>query len=103
VRPRSAIAVAVGADGHHGHVLHPGGDHQVLRAGQHALRREVQRLLRRAAGPGDGHAGHALGQAGREPGGARDVAGLRPDLADAAHDHVLDGGGVDPGAGDQLA
>ena len=45
--------------------------------------------------------GHALGQAGREPGGARDVERLGADLVDAAEDHVVDGGGVDAGALDE--
>ena len=38
---------------------------------------------------------HVLGQARREPAGARDVAGLRADRVDAAEDHVLDGAGID--------
>ena len=59
------------------------------------LRGEVDRLLRRAALPVDGDAGHLLGQPGGEPGGAGDVAGLRPDRVDAAEDDVVDGGRVD--------
>ena len=43
----------------HAHALHAGGDDQVLGAGHDALRGEVDRLLRRAALPVDGHAGHA--------------------------------------------
>ena len=39
-----------------------------------------------------GRAGHVLGQAGGEPAGAGDVAGLRADGVDAAEDHVLDRG-----------
>ena len=61
------------------------------------LRGEVDRLLRRAALAVDGDAGHALGQPRRQPRRTRDVEGLRADLADAAHDHVVDRLGVDPG------
>src|SRR5580704_19609152 len=58
----------------------------------------MHRLLRGPALPVDGDAGHALRQAGRQPGVPGDVEGLRADLGDAAHDHVVDRGGVHPGA-----
>ena len=88
-------------DRHRGHVLHPARDDDVGRACQHRLRREVHRLLRRAALPVHGGARHVVGQPGGEPRGAGDVAGLRPDGVDAAEDHVLDGGGIDARAGHQ--
>jgi hypothetical protein len=50
----------------------------------------VQRLLRGAALPVDARARHALRQLRCEHCIARDVAGLLPDLADAAHDDVVD-------------
>src|SRR6266511_2419009 len=74
------------------------GDHQVVGAGEHALRGEVERLLRGAALAVDGGARHLLGQAGRQPRGARDVEALRPDLVDTAEDHVLDRSRVRTGA-----
>ena len=83
------------------HVLHPARDDDVGRAGQHRLRREVHRLLRRAALAVHGGARHVVGKPGGEPRGAGDVAGLRPDGVDAAEDHVLDGGGIDARAGHQ--
>ena len=61
------------------------------------LRGEVHGLLRRAALAVDGRAGHLVGEAGGEPAGARDVAGLGADGVDAAEDHVVDGGGIDAG------
>ena len=57
----------------------------------------MDRLLGRPALPVDGDAGHALRQAGRQPGVPGDVEGLRADLRNAPHDHVVDRGGVDPG------
>ena len=52
----------------------PAGDHDVVRARHHALRGEVQRLLRRPALPVDGGAGHGVGEARRR------AATLRPRL-----------------------
>ena len=75
---------------HAAHAFHARGDHHVHRARHHGLRGEVQRLLRRAALPVDARARHALRQLRSEDGVARDVAGLLADLADAAHDHVVD-------------
>ena len=72
-----------------------------LRAAHHRLRGEVHGLLRRAALAVDRRARHLLGQAGREPAGAGDVAGLRADRVDAAEDDVLDGRRVDVGALDE--
>ena len=78
------------------HVLQPAGDDEVLGAGHDALRGEVHGLLRGAALPVDGHAGHVVGQPGHQPGGAGDVAGLRADGVAAAHHHVVDGAGSMP-------
>ena len=83
------------------HVLQAAGDDEVLGAGHDALRGEVHGLLRGAALPVDGHAGHVVGQPGDQPGGAGDVAGLRADGVAAAHDHVVDGARVDAGALDE--
>src|SRR5437660_1725823 len=58
----------------------------------------MDRLLRRPALPVDRDAGHALRQAGRQPGVPGDVEGLRADLRDAAHDHVVYRGGIDADA-----
>ena len=68
----------------------PGRDHDVVRAGDHALRGEVRGLLRRAALAVDGGADRRLGEAGRERRVAADVERLVADLHDAAHDHVVD-------------
>jgi hypothetical protein len=89
------------ADRDHAHVLHAARDHQAGRAAEHRLRREVHGLLGRAALPVHGDAGHRLGQARREPGGAGDVAGLRADRVHAAEHHVVDGARVGLGAGQQ--
>jgi hypothetical protein len=77
------------------HVLHAARHDQVGRPGQDGLRGEVHGLLRGAALPVDGDAGDLLGEAGGEPAGAGDVAGLRADGVDAAEHDVLDGGRVD--------
>ena len=77
---------------HAGHVLDAGGDHDVVRAGHHTLRREVRGLLRRTALAVDGGADRRLGEAGGERGVAGDVDALLADLHDATHDHVLDRG-----------
>jgi hypothetical protein len=50
---------------------------------------------RRAALAVDGGGGHRLGPAGGEHGVAADVEALGADLHDAAHDHVVDQGGVE--------
>ena len=88
--------------GHHAHALDASGNDQILCPGKYALRGEVDRLLRGAALPVDGHAWHVLRQAGRQPGVPRDVNRLRADLRDAAHDHIFDRRRVDPGACDQF-
>jgi nitronate monooxygenase len=80
-----------GGDRDHGHVLHTARDDQVGGPAEHRLGGEVRRLLRRAALPVHGNAGHRLGQAGREPGRAGDVARLRADRVHAAEHHVVDG------------
>ena len=62
---------------HGAHVLDAGRDHDVVRAGDHALRREVRRLLRRTALAVDRGADGRFGEAGRERGVAADVDALR--------------------------
>ena len=61
----------------------------------------MDRLLGRAALPVHGDAGHLLGQAGRQPGGAGDVAGLRADGVHAAEHDVVHGQRVHAGAVEQ--
>ena len=85
----------VGVDRDDRHVLDARRDHHVLRAREHGLRGEVQRLLGRPAGAVDRRPGHVLGEAGREPRGAPDDPRLRAQLAHAAHEDVVDGAGVD--------
>jgi hypothetical protein len=79
-----------GADRDHAHVLHAARDYEIRGAAEHGLGGEVHRLLGRAALPVHGDAGHRLGQARGQPGGAGDVAGLRPDRVHAAEHHVVD-------------
>ena len=91
------------ADRDHAHVLHAARDDEVGRAAHHGLRREVHGLLARAALAVDRRARYLVGEPGREPAGAGDVAGLRTDRVDATEDHVVDRRGIDPGALDELA
>ena len=84
-----------GAHRHEAHDLDAGGDDDVVGAGHDALGGEVGRLLGRAALAVDGGGGHRLGPAGGEHGVAADVERLGADLHDAAHDHVVDQGGVE--------
>ena len=63
----------------------------------------MHRLLRGAALAVDGGPGDVIGQAGGEPAGARDVAGLGADLIDAAEDDVVDMIRIDAGALDERA
>ncbi len=86
------------ADRDHAHVLDAAGHDEIGGAAEDGLGGEVDRLLRRAALAVHGDAGHRLGQARGEPGGAGDVAGLRADRVHAAEDHVVDGFGVGVGA-----
>ena len=86
---------------HPGHALDAGGDHHVVRAGDHALGREVRGLLGRAALTVDGRADRRLGEPGGEGGVAAHVDCLVPHLHDAAHDHVLDQSRVEARALDQ--
>ena len=85
---------------HARHALDARRDHHVLRARHHRLRRELDRLLRRAALAVDRHGGHALGQLRRQHRAAADLEALLAALADAAHDDVLDRRRVDAGAVD---
>ena len=83
------------AHGRGGHDLHAGGDRDVVGPGDDALGREVGGLLRRAALAVDGGGGHRLGEAGGEDGVAADVEALVADLHHAAHDDVVDEGGIE--------
>ncbi len=90
-----------GGDRDHAHVLDAASDDDVRRAAHDGLGGEVHGLLRGAALAVDGGAGNFLGQTGREPAGAGDVAGLGADGVDAAENNVLNGGGVYTRAGHQ--
>ena len=63
----------------------------------------MHRLLRGSALAVDGDAGDMFGQASDQPGGAADVPGLGPDGVAAAPDDIVDGAGIDSGAGDERA
>ena len=78
-----------------GHDLDTGGDDDVVRAGDDALRAEVHRLLARTALAVDGGRRDRLGPTGGEHGVAADVERLLTDLHDAAHDDVVDHFGVE--------
>ncbi len=92
-------AAAVGADRAARHALHAAADHQLLLAAEHPHRREVHRLQARAAEAVQGDAGDLLGPAGGEERVLREVRPLVVGLADAPHDHVVDVGLLQPGAG----
>jgi hypothetical protein len=79
---------------HAAHRLDPARHHYVVDARHHAHRGEVRGLLTRAAAAVDRRGGHVLGKAGGQPGVASRAARLLSGLADTAHDHVLDLGGV---------
>ena len=78
-----------------GHDLDAGGDDHVVGAGDDALGTEVHRLLARTALAIDGGGGDRLGPTGGEHCVAADVERLLTDLHHAAHDHVVDEGGVE--------
>jgi hypothetical protein len=88
-------------DRDHAHVLHAARYHQVSGAAEHRLGGEVHRLLRRAALPVHGDAGHRLGQARRQPGRAGDVTGPRADRVHAAEHDIVDRQRIGLGAGQQ--
>ncbi len=86
---------------HPAHALDAGGDHDVVRAGDDALGREVRGLLGRAALTVDGRADCRFREPGSEGSVAANVHGLVPHLHNAAHDHVLDQFRVEARALDQ--
>ena len=88
---------------HARHALDAGRDHDVVRAGDHALGGEVHRLLGRPALAVDRRARHRLGEPGGEHGVAADVDALVADLHDATHDHVVDQRGIEVVALDERA
>ena len=86
---------------HPAHRLHARGDHDVIRAGDHALCGEADRLLAAAALSVDGRARHRLGKpAPSNAFGRCWRPGHRP--GDGARDHVVDLDGVDASAGDEF-
>ena len=89
------------AHGHAAHAFDASGDDNVHRAGHHGLSGKVQGLLRRTALTVNRGGGHALWQARGQHGVARNVGGLFTGLTNAAHDHILDQGGISTGARDQ--
>ena len=90
-----------GAHRHAAHALDAGGDDHVHLAGHDGGGGEVDRLLRRSALAVDGGGRNAFRQLGGQHRAAGDVVGLLAGLTDAAHDHVLDQGGIRAGAGDE--
>ncbi len=84
------------------HLLDAAGDHDVVAAGDDALRRERCGLLARAALAVDRGAGNGDREARRECGVAADVHGLLADLGEASGDHVIDQRRVEVVAGDQF-
>ena len=77
------------------HHLDATGNHHVVGAGDDALRREVDRLLGRAALAVERDTRRGLRQAGREPRMAGDVRSLLADLQHTPGDDVLDQHGID--------
>ncbi len=90
------------AEGDVAHVLDAAADDDVVDAGGDERRGEVHGLLRGAALAVDGGGGRLDRKAGLEPGVAADVHALLAELLDAARDDVLDLGGVDARALDDL-
>ncbi len=86
---------------HAGHRFDAGGDHHVLRARQHRLGGELDRLLRRSALAVDGDGGDAFRQLRRQHRATPDLEALLAALADTAHDDVVNRLGVDAGAVDE--
>ena len=83
--------------------MHAPCHHQVLRAAHDRLRREVHRLLRRAALAVYRGARHVFGQPSDHPRRARNVAGQRAYGVDAAVDHIIHRTRVDTRAFHQRA
>ena len=79
---------------HAAHAFDAMRQNHVLGAGHHALRRELDCLLRRAALPVNRNRGNAVGQIGREHRVATDIAALFAALRNTAGDHILDGTGI---------
>ncbi len=84
---------------HPAHALDAGSDDAILRSAHHRLRGELDRLLARSALAVDGDRRRALAQMlGREHRVAPDLHRLLAALADATHDHIVHGLGIDPAA-----
>jgi hypothetical protein len=79
---------------HFHQVLDPGTDDDVHRSSHHSLSGEMNGLLGRPTLSVDCRAWHRVGEGGSENGVATDVHGLLADSHRAAHDHVLDEGGI---------
>ena len=94
---------AVGAHRDAAHRLDAAGEHQVVPAGAHLLRRGVDGLEAGGAEPVELHPAGGLGQPRRQRGGAGDVAALIADRRHDAEDDVADQVLVEVGeAGAQL-
>ena len=87
---------------HPRHRLHAAGDHDVRVPRDDGRRRELDRLLARAALPVDRHPDDVLRPARGEQRVAAHVDRLFPDLRDATPHHVVDQGGVEAGARGEL-
>ena len=83
-----------GAHRHPGHAFDAVRQNHVLGTGHDALRRKLDRLLRRAALPVDRDRGNAVRQFRSQHRVATNVAALFAALHDAAGDHILDRAGV---------
>ena len=96
------LGLHAGGEGQVAHVLDARADDDVVDAGGDQRGAEVDGLLRRAALAVDGGRGGLDRQALLQPGVARDVERLLAELLHAAGDDVLDLGGVDAGAIEDL-
>lgn len=93
----------VGAERGLRHHLDPAGDADLDGVGGDESRDQMVGLLCGPALAVDGGRAGGLGEPGRQPCLARDVAGLRARLGDAPADDLFDEGGVDTGLLDQSA
>lgn len=84
------------------HVLDPGTDHDIAGTGGDLRRRDIEGLLRRPALKVYRSRSRLDRESLRQPRGAADVQALLTELVDAPRDHVIDLGGIDLGARDQL-
>ena len=88
---------ASGPHRHPRHGFNARSNHQVLSARHDGLRCELNGLLGRAALTVNRHRRYAFGQGRGQHGIATDMQTLFAALADAAHDDILNGSGIDAG------